>query len=255
MKTPDNTCPDPPLTSWQRLKSITLSVDTIRQVDRIAVEQYHMHSLVLMENAAIGCASWLSARHADPQTAVVLCGRGNNGGDGLAIARHLRLAGWRCRVILLGPIAKLSSDAHANWQILTARSTDDCLVVETFDSVTGQVDPPAAATIQQWLSESTIILDALLGSGALGAPRQPMAHWVELANALPHAERVAIDVPTGLNASSGQVTSIAFQADFTLTFVAKKPGFDVPGARPYLGRVEVLPIGVPVELINELLRP
>lgn len=232
-------------TAWQQLKAGALSVETIRQVDRTAIERFGMHSLVLMENAALGCARWLTERYVAPRTQV-MCGRGNNGGDGLAIARHLRLAGWPCHVIQLGPIDQLSSDARANWNILTAKQVTDSTVWEQ-----GRETLPSDSVAKQ-LSQAELIVDALLGSGAQGNPRQPMDSWIELANCSP-AQRIAIDIPSGLDATTGQPAPTTFQAHATLTFVARKVGFAAPEAQPYLGHVEVLPIGIPVELIEELL--
>lgn len=255
------------MTRWERLRDRTLSVAAIRQVDRTAVEQFHIHSLVLMENASSACARWLAERSTPRATslpesmpatgsgnfaevptaarrAVILCGRGNNGGDGLAIARHLRSFDWQCEVILLGPIEQLSSDARANWQILTARSSCGCTVVTDAASQ----DEETARLIES----ADVIIDAMLGTGASGSPRAPLDRWIELANRAA-AERIAIDIPTGLDAETGSVAPRTFRADVTLSFVARKPGFRDPTAQSFLGEVNVMPIGIPVELIDELL--
>lgn len=244
MTTRANTSNRPP-TVWQQLKDRSLSVEAIRQVDRTAIDRFHMHSLVLMENAAIGCAQWLTAQYPAAAGAAILCGRGNNGGDGLAIARHLRLAGWKCHVIQLGPLEKLSPDARCNWDVLCAKGMSDCLLID--DTGTEQIGEVSAI-----LSQVDVIIDALLGSGAQGAPRAPMAEFINLANAS-SAPRVAIDIPSGLDATTGQPATPTFRAQATLTFVARKMGFDAPTAQDVLGHVEVLPIGIPVELVEELL--
>lgn len=220
----------------------------IRNVDRLAMEQFNMHSLVLMENAAGACARWLGERYRGPRKAVLLCGRGNNGGDGLAIARHLKVSGWTCQVILLGPLEKLSADTLANWRILTAQTAAGSLIV----------DPPMETasvkvrTIRDALQHADVIVDAMLGSGASGSPRAPFDQWIEWANSS-DGERIAIDIPTGLDAESGAVAATPFIASTTLTFVARKPGFAMPEADRYLGQVEVMPIGIPIELIDQLL--
>lgn len=239
---------DGPPTSWQQLRERTLSVSAIRQVDRTAIEEFYMHSLVLMENAAAGCAQWLCERYAKRPKAVILCGRGNNGGDGLAITRHLRLAGWECSVFLLGPEEALASDALANWKILTARNPPGNTLVAPTD--TANVE--AHESVAQGIAESAVIIDAMLGSGARGTPRAPLDRWIELANAA-SAERIAIDIPSGLDAESGQPAPVSFRADHTLSFVAHKPGFHQPQARAYLGEITVLPIGIPNQLVEELL--
>ena len=236
------------MSSWHRLRESTLSVAAVREVDRIAVERFHMQSIVLMENAAAGCARWMFEMYGARRRAVILCGRGNNGGDGLAIARHLRLQDWHCEVIVLGPTEQLSADALANWKILTARHTRGCTMV----------DAEAARNIaNERMIEGTIrgadlIVDAMLGTGASGTPREPFKSWIEFSNREP-AQRVAIDIPTGLDAETGAVALPTFQAHATLTFVARKPGFAVALAQRALGLIEVLPIGIPIELIDELL--
>jgi len=244
----------------QQLRGRTLSVDLIRQVDRMAVERFGMHSLVLMENAALACARWLDAwpklrRPISDQTltstsfrvagrATMLCGRGNNGGDGLAIARHLRAEGWHCDVFVLGPLDGLSSDARANLEILTAVDTRAVVIVDAEDALESLVDVSIDA--------ADVVIDAMLGSGARGAPRPPLDRWINRANAA-SALRVAIDIPTGLDAASGDVAETVLLADITLTFVALKPGFHRLAAQRVLGEVIVMPIGIPVELIRELL--
>ena len=247
--------------SWQELGRRVLSVAAIRQVDRTAVEQFHMHPLVLMENAALQCAQWLQRHFTSPRRMTVLCGRGNNGGDGLAIARHMRLAGWDVRSVVLGPVDALSGDALANYRILTARGHARCLVR---DSATGQSVLPdelsRGATesrgvdqqIATWIAEAEVLVDAMLGTGASGTPRAPLDQWIQCANAA-RGQRVAIDIPTGLDASTGQTAAIAFRAAHTLTFVALKPGFAAAEARALLGEVHAMPIGIPQELVEELL--
>lgn len=245
MTTRDNTSSRLP-SAWQQLKSRSLSVETIRQVDRTAIDRYHMNSLVLVENAAIGCARWLTDRLEASATGVIFCGRGNNGGDGLAIARHLRLAGHKVHVVQVGPLDKLSPDARANWNILHANSLTDCVLIE--NDLTGDIKE----TIGSLIDSAQFLIDALLGSGAQGNPRAPLSDLIRLANAS-SALRVAIDIPSGLDAATGQAGNPTFQAHATLTFVARKVGFDLPSAQSCLGQVEVLPIGIPVELIEELL--
>ena len=106
--------------------------------------------------------------------------------------------------------------------------------------------------VERLIAAADVVVDAMLGSGASGPPRDPFDHWIEIANNA-RAQRVAIDIPTGLNADSGEVAQPTFMAHATLTFVARKPGFQSPQARQVLGEVVVMPIGIPVELIEELL--
>lgn len=234
-------------TAWRQLAERVLSVDQIRDVDRVAVERYRMNSLVLMENAALGCVNWIESRFPERDSAVILCGNGNNGGDGLAIARHLRVSGWSCKVVVLGPAEKMSADARANFEILRAGGGCELLVWnETLDAT------QLSACVQEWIDSGSLIVDAMLGTGAAGAPREPMGAWINWANNS-SASRVAIDIPTGWDATTGLMSKNNFKAEATLTFVALKPAMAKPAARKLLGEIVVLPIGIPEEQIEELL--
>ena len=230
-------------TAWKKLAERFLTVEQIREVDRVAVERYRMNSLVLMENAALGCVRWLENRFPDGGEAVILCGRGNNGGDGLAIARHLRVLGWTCRASVLGPAEKMSADARANLEVLVAGGSRDLLQWS---------EGSCQSLLEQWISSATLIIDAMLGTGALGEPKVPLDNWITLANQA-SAHRVAIDIPTGWDATTGEMSENTFRADATLTFVARKPAMAMPDVAKLLGEIVVLPIGIPEELIEELL--
>lgn len=235
-------------TAWMKLADRILSVEQIRTVDRVAVERYRMHSLVLMENAAIGCARWLDGRFPDGGNALILCGRGNNGGDGLAIARHLRVLGWTCRVVVLGPAERMSADARANLEVLIAGGSRELLQwSEATPDVTQQ------SLLEQWTTSADVVIDAMLGTGASGEPKAPMGDWIRLANQA-RAYRVAIDIPTGWDATTGMVSENTFEADATLTFVARKPAMAFMDANRTLGEIVVLPIGISEEQIEALLR-
>jgi len=229
-------------TAWRELQKLPLSVQQIRQVDRTAVERYGMHSLVLMENAALGCVHWLQRKFPTPPKTTILCGSGNNGGDGLAIARHLTNAGWPCTVIQLGPLDKLSSDARSNYDILTRCHGLPVRVLHT----------ELTTEDRRGLEDSDLIIDALLGTGASGAPRWPVAQWLECANRC-GAYRLAIDVPSGVDAQTGLAASQSFAADATLTFVARKTGMIGSDAESVFGVIEVLPIGIPAQLMLEII--
>lgn len=223
-----------------------LSVDQIRDVDRVAVEQYRMNSLVLMENAALGCVRWLENRFSEAAIAVILCGRGNNGGDGLAIARHLRVLGWRCHVVVLGPVEKMTADAQANFEILVAGGDCELLLWNEPDTDSSQL-----SALQKWTASASVIIDAMLGTGATGEPRVPLSDWIATANQS-NAQRVAIDIPSGWNATTGEIGKYVFKANATLTFVARKPAMALPDAAERLGEVIVLPIGIPQKQIEGL---
>lgn len=226
-----------------KISACVISGAQIREVDRIAVDEFGMHSLVLMENAALGCVYWLVDRFVCPRT-TILCGAGNNGGDGLAIARHLRVLGWNCTVVLCGDRDRLSADAASNQSIL-CHDDEECDLREI-----NAVDDIDSSGIQAALASSELILDCLLGTGAKGAPRSPMDSLIRLANDS-SAHRIAIDVPTGVDAETGGISGEAFLPTATLTFVARKPA--MVNRSEQFGEVCVLPIGIPTALVKRVL--
>ncbi|MEM7557715.1 MAG: NAD(P)H-hydrate epimerase [Planctomycetota bacterium] len=232
------------MTAWNSLKQSVLTTEQVRRVDLVAMEKYHMHSLVLMENAALSCVSWLKDRYPEQPRTLILCGRGNNGGDGLVIARHLLAAGWECHCLLLGPVNRLSADNRANWEILYASSPSKVRLVEGDAAVSGD--------LKQEVAQGELIIDAMLGTGVTGEPRSPFREWIEWSNAQV-AQRVAIDIPTGVNAEAGEVGECHFQADATLTFVAHKPAMQLKDAFKLFGDINVCPIGLPVGMMEEIL--
>ncbi|MBX3423928.1 MAG: NAD(P)H-hydrate epimerase [Pirellulaceae bacterium] len=229
--------------AWQQLSSRQLSTQQVRWVDQQAVQRYGMHSLVLMENAAIECAYWIRQRFKADNRIVVLCGPGNNGGDGLVITRQLRSRGWSCQCFILGPASKFSPDAYQNAKILQAAGGSGLQVI----------DPEHGALPTDELSSAGLIVDAMLGTGARGPARRPLCDWIEAANQAP-AFRLAIDIPTGVDADSGQLFEPVFQADATLTFVALKPSMVSANSAAIYGELHVLPIGIPEQLILEVVQ-
>jgi NAD(P)H-hydrate epimerase len=214
-----------------------LTRQQVREVDRLAVEAYGMSSLVLMENAGRGCADVLEKLDIRGQV-VVCCGRGNNGGDGFVIARHLDLRRHPVRVVLCCDPASLAGDAAANYQIL-ARSD-----VEIVDQAAFQRE-----AFEESLLGADWIVDALLGTGAQGEPRSPYREVIETLNAWP-ARKLAVDLPSGLDCDTGRPASVTFRAEHTCTFVAAKPGFLFEEAKPFVGEIHVLDIGAPRKLIE-----
>lgn len=195
-----------------------------RALDRDATERLGMLTIVLMENASRAVAE---AARALGDRYVILCGTGNNGGDGLAAARHL--GNGRCRVHLLAePDAARSPDAALQLRILRAAG---------WNVVVGSLPDPA-------LLGDAVVIDALFGTGLTrsleGAPRA----WVEFANALP-GTKLAVDVPSGLHADTGVVLGAVVLADVTVTFEAQKLGMTIGEGPRCCGRVIVAPLGLP----------
>jgi NAD(P)H-hydrate epimerase len=216
---------------------LRLTRDQVREIDRRSIEEYHIPGIVLMENAAIGAtnvALELLAGTRDP-SALILCGGGNNGGDGLAVARHLHNHGVRVSLALTIDPTTYKGDALINWNIVQAMKLPR-----------QKAEPAMIAT-----TKTTLIIDAIFGTGLNSAPRKPFPQIVE-AIARNGAPVLAIDLPSGLNCDTGKPPGACVRATRTVTFVAEKVGFAEPGARELLGDVMVVSIGCPYELISQL---
>ena len=224
--------------------------DQARRVDQRAIEEYGIAGLVLMENAGrgttdrlcelIGSGEFAMAEHA--RRIVVCCGKGNNAGDGFVIARHLDLRGYDVRALLWAEPSELTGDAAVNYRILD--KTD--VPIEVFGAANGPDRLAGELAGAAW------IVDALLGTGARGEPRPPIDAVIDQLNAS-GIPVLAVDLPSGLDCDTGHAARHTIRAAVTCTFLAVKAGFAAPGADRYTGRVEVLDIGVPAKLIEEVL--
>lgn len=220
-----------------------LTSDQVRELDRRAWQEYGLPGLVLMENAGRGCAERLMELGISGRVLIV-CGSGNNGGDGLVIARHLDNHGHPVQVVLVGSPEKFTNDTAVQWKAVTRAGLS-----------VAQPTIAEAQSPEYWrrqLQDVTLIVDAILGIGSTGEPRPPLPLVLTILNAAA-ARRVAIDLPTGLNADTGIPATTTFRADHTLTLVALKAGFTNPLAAEVLGVVEAIPIGVPRRLLHEFL--
>jgi len=219
---------------------VPLTREQAQRVDQLAVEQFGMLGLVLMENAGRGCADVL-CRLGIAGPVVICCGRGNNAGDGFVLARHLDLRGYTVRLVLCGDPGQLRGDAAHNFQIADKAG----IPLTVLQGSTEATDVTACLRGAAWL------VDALLGTGAQGVPRPPLDRLIDALNDCP-ARKMAVDLPSGLDCDSGRPAPHTFRADHTCTFVAMKHGFLTAAARPYLGEVHVLDIGVPRRLLAQL---
>jgi NAD(P)H-hydrate epimerase len=216
-----------------------------REYDRLASEEYGMPSLLLMENAGRGTAELLQRLNPERAPVTVCCGKGNNGGDGFVIARHLENHGLPVRVLLFAEPDQLTGDAAVNFRILERAGTPLLVPV-----LAGMAD----ADFERWLTDHLSraagwVVDALFGTGLSGPIRGRLAQVVAAVNAAP-ARVLAVDIPSGLDADTGEPLGPTVQADHTATFVAPKQGFDNPTAREWLGEVHVLDIGAPRALLE-----
>lgn len=199
----------------------SISVEQARAIDRDAVERLGMPSILLMENASRAVAD--AARRLGDRF-LILCGPGNNGGDGLAAARHL---GISAQVYLLKePDAGRCPDAALQLSILRAAG-HPVLVGEL----------PALAAEGVWV-------DALYGTGLDRPIEGEGRRWIEAFNQ-GRGPKLCVDIPSGLHGDSGEVLGVACKADLTLTFAAAKHGLLAASAENYVGRIQVVSLGIP----------
>ena len=231
----------------------------MRNMDRIAMHGvYAMAPAVLMENAGHAVAeragAWLDGW--DGKDVVLFCGKGNNGGDGFVIARHILAAGARVYVYVLGKEEDYSDEARQHLHTLQQLADEEtCLLLPA---------PQSDADwqlLQKRLLASSVVIDAMLGTGFHGSLRQPLASIVAEVNAAAAAGAVtviAVDMPTGVNSDTGAVSNGdddedgPLFADMTVTFGALKRGLVLYPGRACAGHVEVDPIGMPGPLLMQL---
>lgn len=231
----------------------------MRNMDRIAMHGvYAMAPAVLMENAGHAVAeragAWLDGW--DGKDVVLFCGKGNNGGDGFVIARHILAAGARVYVYVLGKEEDYSDEARQHLHTLQQLADEEtCLLLPA---------PQSDADwqlLQKRLLASSVVIDAMLGTGFHGSLRQPLASIVAEVNAAAAAGAVtviAVDMPTGVNSDTGAVSNGdddedgPLFADMTVTFGALKRGLVLYPGRACAGHIEVDPIGMPGPLLMQL---
>ena len=203
-----------------------LDAASMRAIDAWAIEERGVPSLDLMEAAGAALAEAVRERAVSGRVRVV-CGKGNNGGDGLVAARRLRETGFEAEPLLLWPAEELSEDAMENLR----RLGDGAREV-------------AAEEVGEALAGSGAVVDAVFGTGFSGAPRDPADAAIEAINSA-EAPVIAADVPSGVDASTGVAEGAAVEADTTVTFHADKLGHWIAPGRRLRGELIVAPIGIP----------
>jgi ADP-dependent NAD(P)H-hydrate dehydratase / NAD(P)H-hydrate epimerase len=200
--------------------------ETMRATDHWAISEGGVPSLTLMESAGRAVAEAAEELTGDGPVRVV-CGKGNNGGDGLVAARQLASFGHRVEALLLWPASELSPDAAAN--------------LERFEGEAREVAP---AEVAGALAGSGAVIDAIFGTGFEGAPRDPAAEAIEAINVC-GSPVVAADIASGVDASTGEVEGLAVDADLTVSFHAAKLGHWIAPGKARRGELRVAEIGIP----------
>jgi NAD(P)H-hydrate epimerase len=218
---------------------LALTRQQVREVDRLAIEKYHVPGIVLMENAARGAADVAMEMlgSAANQNILILCGGGNNGGDGLAVARRLHNRGHNIVISLCTDPRKYQGDALINWRIVEAINLPRLAWEKAFDEI----------------RSPNIIIDAIFGTGLTESPRPPFAQIVDRVIAA-HCPILAIDIPSGLDCDTGKPLGPCIRAGRTVTFVAQKVGFQEASSKKFTGEVTVADIGCPRQAIDEAIR-
>jgi hydroxyethylthiazole kinase-like uncharacterized protein yjeF len=221
-----------------------LTAAQMREVDRLSIERAGVSSLALMENAGASVAEFLIGqfRNLARRKILVLCGKGNNGGDGFVVAQKLREIGANPFVILCDAFEAVQGDAAVNlhrWQETRGilRSVHDASEWEAFKNV---------------LDGSDLVIDALLGTGLHGPVEGLLAQVIADVNAARPAAVVAVDIPSGLSADSAELSGPSIWADFTVTFTAPKIGMIASPASERVGKLLVRQIGSPRSLVEEV---
>jgi len=203
---------------------ITVTASQMKHLDQVTIEQHGMPSLVLMERAALACVQVLRDWQFDLTRVVVVCGPGNNGGDGLAIARLLHLAGVSVMAALVGDESRRTDETR-----------QQLAIAQGYGLGTSPINAAPA--------NPTTVIDALLGIGGARAPEGEFADAIRYMNGC-DAPILAVDMPSGVSADTGEAPGEAVRAKVTVTFAYAKVGLTVGAGSELAGTVLVKDIGI-----------
>ena len=217
-----------------------VSREEMRELDRLSIEEYRIPSILLMENAGKEASRILMQRNLKGPVNI-LCGPGNNGGDGFVVARHLYNQGIEVKVFFAGSLEKVDplSDPGINLAILKKMNLTPEEINHTKDI--------------SWVlnrNNPEIFVDALLGTGLTGAVREPVASIIREVSCT-GKDVLAIDIPSGLDANTGEILGIAIKARQTITFALPKKGFLLGKGPEFTGEVVVAEISIPRNLLEK----
>lgn len=215
-----------------------VTAHTMQDIDRAAIEQFGISGLELMEKAGSGCVEEIVAEFGLNGRAVIISGKGNNGGDGYVIARHLSRKGWDVRVIVLADHDQIGGDAAVNLEKLPGEMINFC-------TQEGQL----AAIHMENIFHADVIVDAMLGTGLRSDVGGIYLEAIDLVNASGRPV-VAVDIPSGIHGTTGRLLGSAVRAYITVTFAFAKLGHVLyPGAE-HTGRLIVADLGIPQKLME-----
>lgn len=215
----------------------------IRNLDSYAISKLQIPGIVLMENAAIGICESILERVDNIKCVGVVCGKGNNGGDGFAVARHFSNSGYDVKVLHLGSEKEMSEDCKINYNVLKNLSNQRKSINIKFYKSSKDIN---------WFNDCDVIIDAILGSGFTGELKEPYSSIIKSLNKIP-AYKYAIDVPTGLNADTG-FGNVIFKSDLTVTLGEFKKGLFIGKGYEFCGEVVLKEIGIGKDYFDSINR-
>lgn len=213
----------------------TISCLEAKALDIEAREKFGISTLVLMENAgrAVTCEAIKIVKNRHKKVAI-FCGKGNNGGDGFVVARHLLVKGIKPDIFLAGRISDTEKEARTNLEILLK-----------LGQKISEVEEENLYLVKQKIAKYNLVIDALLGVGLEGEVRGVFRDLIGIINTS-KAHILSVDIPSGLEATTGKVLGCCVKADKTVTFVAKKRGMVLGEGPKYCGKVVVKDLGIPL---------
>ena len=223
----------------KKFRSVTAA--QMRGIDRSAIEDYKIPAVILMENAGRSIAGRAIAAYRQKgfrAPVLIVSGKGNNGGDGFVVARHLHNSGVKVRVMLLGKAADIRPESEPGV---------NAAILEKMNIPIEQIGDDPANFISA-LAESEMVIDALLGTGIGGEVREPFRSVIEQINAAGKYV-IAVDTPSGLDCDEGRPLGCAVVADETVTLGLPKKGFENSEAAKYLGTLTLGEISLPRDLL------
>ncbi len=212
-----------------------------RAIDEAAINKHGIPGLTLMENASravVGEAITMLDHDVPGRSVLVLCGGGNNGGDGFAVSRMLHDAGAKITIVTLRPLESYTGDSLTNLERCQAMGM---VIADATDSPIN--------TLRQ-LDPHEMIIDAIMGTGLSSTVRRPLDKVIDWINHQ-RAMVLSVDIPSGLDCDTGKALGTAVEADSTVTFIATKVGFAKANAGRHTGRVIVADIGTPPHLLEQ----
>lgn len=216
----------------------TISIAKMQELDRRAIEEYAIPSIILMENAGIRAADFIMKRFYKSlrkKNAVIVCGWGKNGGDGFVVARHLLNCGFSVSVFILGEKEDMVGDSLINLKVL------ERMRCEVYFTKTELAD----TNFKQKTANCALIVDAIFGTGLKRDVDEPIKSYIDYMN---NSKKpiVALDIPSGLDGDTGRVLGIAVRAKYTVTFAFAKKGFFINKGPDYTGRLCVVDVSIPI---------